>query len=223
MTFLILILIGLMFLTRFSCHFVLSCVLDHSAHLGGFLFRLFVNDIRIKPFAENISSNSHSLSYSSSSFTISYWRWQQVKRRRVWRRLRCYSLEDGSSSSLPWWSISSWIGQFISSSSILLIFSLECRMTYSTVDVFLKPLMLRFNSTRGAVSAIFSILPAITLGAGWQSSLLKKKRIFSSVCTGPIATTFTITYGCQKVTMVGVSIAALGFLDSYFYPSIWVY
>ncbi|CAF1459014.1 unnamed protein product, partial [Rotaria sp. Silwood1] len=49
------------------------------------------------------------------------------------------------------------------------------------------------------------ILPAITLA------------------TGPIATIFTNTYGCRKVTIVGACLAAVGFLASYFWANLWFY
>ncbi len=72
-------------------------------------------------------------------------------------------------------------------------------------DVFLQPMMDRLNSNRGPVSTIFGILPAITLA------------------TGPIATIFTNTYGCRKVTIVGACLAASGFLASFFWANILFY
>ncbi|CAF4655322.1 unnamed protein product [Rotaria sp. Silwood1] len=78
-------------------------------------------------------------------------------------------------------------------------------ITYSMGDVFLRPMMDNLNKTRGPVSTIFGILPAITLA------------------TGPIATIFTNTYGCRKVTIVGACLAAAGFLASYFWANLWFY
>jgi hypothetical protein len=72
-------------------------------------------------------------------------------------------------------------------------------------DVFLQPMMEKLNSNRAAVSGIFGILPAITLGVG------------------PIATIFTNTYGCRKVTIVGACLAGLGFLASYFWANLLFY
>jgi hypothetical protein len=40
------------------------------------------------------------------------------------------------------------------------------RITYSMAQVFLEPMMTKLSSNRASVSAIFSILPAVTLGAG---------------------------------------------------------
>ena len=113
---------------------------------------------------------------------------------------------DGWSSLRLWWFISSWMGK---SSSIFigekLNFIRNNRITYSMGEVFLQPMMDRLNSERGPVSTIFGILPAITLA------------------TGPIATIFTNTYGCRKVTIVGACLAALGFLASCFWANIWFY
>ncbi|CAF3800653.1 unnamed protein product [Rotaria sp. Silwood1] len=78
-------------------------------------------------------------------------------------------------------------------------------ITFSMGDIFLRPLMDNLNKTRGPVSAIFGILSAITL------------------VTGPIATIFTNTYGCRKVTTVGACLGAAGFLASYFWANLWFY
>jgi len=51
----------------------------------------------------------------------------------------------------------------------------------------------------------------------------KKIFVLKQKCLGPIATIFTNTYGCRKVTMVGACIAALGFLASYFWANVWFY
>jgi hypothetical protein len=48
------------------------------------------------------------------------------------------------------------------------------RITYSMGDVFLRPMMDRLNSTRGPVSVIFGILPAITLGTGEKVFIQEK-------------------------------------------------
>jgi hypothetical protein len=88
-------------------------------------------------------------------------------------------------------------------------------------DVFLRPMMDRLNSSRGPVSTIYGILPAITLATGERS---KKNFCFLSMkCLGPIATIFTNKYGCRKVTIIGASLAASGFLASFFWANIWFY
>ncbi|CAF1633161.1 unnamed protein product, partial [Adineta ricciae] len=78
-------------------------------------------------------------------------------------------------------------------------------ITYSMGEVFLHPMRSRLGEGRGLVSGIYGVLPAITLGVG------------------PIATIFVNTYGCRLVTIVGASIAAVGFLASYFWANIWFY
>ncbi|CAF1212296.1 unnamed protein product [Rotaria sordida] len=95
-------------------------------------------------------------------------------------------------------------GWIIVFASLMIHFIMD-GITYSMGDVFLRPMMENLNKTRGPVSTIFGILPAITLA------------------TGPIATIFTNTYGCRKVTMVGACLAAAGFLASYFWANIWFY
>ena len=45
------------------------------------------------------------------------------------------------------------------------------RITYSMGDVFLRPMMNHLNKSRGPVSTIFGILPAITLGIGKRNSI----------------------------------------------------
>jgi hypothetical protein len=45
-------------------------------------------------------------------------------------------------------------------------------------DVYLQPIMDRLNSNRGPTSAIFSILPAVTLATGEKKFLFKKKLFF---------------------------------------------
>ncbi|CAF1525281.1 unnamed protein product, partial [Rotaria sordida] len=78
-------------------------------------------------------------------------------------------------------------------------------ITYSMGDVFLRPMMDNLNKTRGPVSTIFGILPAITQA------------------TGPIATIFTNRYGYRRVIIVGACLAAAGFLASYFWMNLWFY
>ncbi|CAF3992389.1 unnamed protein product [Adineta steineri] len=79
-------------------------------------------------------------------------------------------------------------------------------ITYSMGDVFLGPMSERFQGAgRGPISATWAILPAVTLGSG------------------PIATVFTNTYGCRKVTMVGAVLAFVGFLMSGFWANIYFY
>ncbi|CAF3564771.1 unnamed protein product [Rotaria socialis] len=95
-------------------------------------------------------------------------------------------------------------GWIIVLSSFMIHFIMD-GITYSMGDVFLRPMMDNLNKTRGPVSTIFGILPAITLA------------------TGPIATIFTNTYGCRKVTIVGSCLAAFGFLISYLWANIWFY
>ena len=118
---------------------------------------------------ESLTYNLHSLCYSSS-YKISYWRWQRVEQLKVSRRLHWYPKVggDGSSSSRLWWSISSWMGQFISSlsSPVDRFFSRLTRIIFSMGDIFLEPMMKRFNSTEGPVSATWGILSAITLLTG---------------------------------------------------------
>lgn len=102
-----------------------------------------------------------------------------------------------------------------------MFFFLLGRITYSMGDVFLQPMMQRLNKGRGWVSAIFGILPAITLATG----KIVSKRIFSfdELFSGPIATIFTNTYGCRKVTIVGAIMAGIGFLLSYLWANVWFY
>lgn len=99
------------------------------------------------------------------------------------------------------------------------------RITYSMGDVFLRPMMENLNTTRGPVSVIFGLLPAITLATGLFFQ--KKIKIFlrkNKTCfKGPIATIFTNTYGCRKVTIVGSCLAGVGFLLSYFFANIYFY
>ncbi|CAF3901543.1 unnamed protein product [Rotaria sp. Silwood1] len=95
-------------------------------------------------------------------------------------------------------------GWIIVFASLMIHFIMD-GITYSMGDVFLRPMMDNLKKTRGPVSTIFGILPAITLA------------------TGPIATIFTNTYGCRKVTIVGACLAAVGFLASYFWANLWFY
>ncbi|CAF4033332.1 unnamed protein product [Rotaria magnacalcarata] len=95
-------------------------------------------------------------------------------------------------------------GWIIVFSSFMIHFIMD-GITYSMGDVFLHPMMDNLHKARGPVSTIFGILPAITLA------------------TGPIATIFTNTYGCRKVTIVGSCLAAVGFLLSYLWANIWFY
>ncbi|CAF2772303.1 unnamed protein product [Rotaria sp. Silwood2] len=95
-------------------------------------------------------------------------------------------------------------GWIIVFASLMIHFIMD-GITYSMGDVFLRPMMDNLHKTRGPVSTIFGILPAITLA------------------TGPIATIFTNTYGCRKVTIVGACLAAAGFLASYFWANLWFY
>lgn len=95
-------------------------------------------------------------------------------------------------------------GWIIVFASLMIHFIMD-GITYSMGDVFLHPIKDRLGAGRGAVSTIFSILPAITLASG------------------PIATIFTNRYGCRRVTIIGSCIAALGFLLSYFWANIWIY
>ncbi|CAF1191842.1 unnamed protein product [Rotaria sp. Silwood1] len=95
-------------------------------------------------------------------------------------------------------------GWIIVFASLMIHFIMD-GITYSMGDLFLRPMIENLNKTRGSVSTIFGILPAITL------------------VTGPIATIFTNTYGCRKVTIVGACLAAAGFLASYFWANLWFY
>ncbi|CAF4416237.1 unnamed protein product [Rotaria sp. Silwood2] len=95
-------------------------------------------------------------------------------------------------------------GWFIVFASFMIHFIMD-GITYSMGDLFLRPMMVNLNKTRGSVSTIFGILPAITL------------------VTGPISTIFTNTYGCRTVTIVGSCIAAVSFLVSYFWANLWFY
>ncbi|UJR13350.1 hypothetical protein I4U23_000368 [Adineta vaga] len=78
-------------------------------------------------------------------------------------------------------------------------------ITYSMGDIYLQPMMNRLGEGRGKVSTIYGILPAVTLGAG------------------PIVTILVNTYGCRLVTIVGTTMAAGGFLISYFWANVWFY
>ncbi|CAF3952005.1 unnamed protein product [Rotaria sordida] len=95
-------------------------------------------------------------------------------------------------------------GWIIVFASLMIHFIMD-GITYSLGEVFLRPMMDNLNKTRGPVSTIFGILPAITLA------------------TGPIATIFTNTYGCRMITIVGACLAATGFLASYFWANLWYY
>ncbi|CAF0830893.1 unnamed protein product [Adineta steineri] len=66
-------------------------------------------------------------------------------------------------------------------------------------------MMNKLNLTRAAVSLIFSILPAFTLGIG------------------PIASVLINMYGCRPVAVGGTCIASLGFFLSRWWVNIWFY
>ncbi|CAF0824295.1 unnamed protein product [Adineta steineri] len=76
-------------------------------------------------------------------------------------------------------------------------------ITYSMGQVFLEPMMKQLSLSRASVSAIFGILPAVTLGAG------------------PIATVLTNMYGCRLVAIIGACVASLGFFLSRWWANIW--
>ncbi|CAF1578289.1 unnamed protein product [Adineta steineri] len=79
-------------------------------------------------------------------------------------------------------------------------------ITYSMGDIFLHPMMKKFPGVgRVSISTTWAILPAVTLGSG------------------PIATVFTNTYGCRKVTIVGAILASIGFFMSGFWANIYFY
>ncbi|CAF4147025.1 unnamed protein product [Adineta steineri] len=63
--------------------------------------------------------------------------------------------------------------------------------------------MKQLSLSRASVSAIFGILPAVTLGAG------------------PIATVLTNMYGCRLVAIIGACVASLGFFLSRWWANIW--
>ncbi|CAF1408898.1 unnamed protein product [Adineta steineri] len=63
----------------------------------------------------------------------------------------------------------------------------------------------KLSSSRASISGIFSILAAITLGAG------------------PIATALTKKYGYRNVAIAGSCIATFGFFLSYWWANIWFY
>ncbi|CAF4084754.1 unnamed protein product [Rotaria sp. Silwood2] len=113
-------------------------------------------------------------------------------------------------------------GWIIVFASLMIHFIMD-GITYSMGDVFLRPMMDNLKKTRGPVSTIFGILPAITLATGEEFFSLKMSFLCNSKCLGPIATIFTNTYGCRKVTIVGACLAATGFLMSYFWANLWFY
>ncbi|CAF4332007.1 unnamed protein product, partial [Adineta steineri] len=76
-------------------------------------------------------------------------------------------------------------------------------ITYSMGQVFLEPMMKQLSLSRASVSAIFGILPAVTLGAG------------------PIATVLTNMYGFRLVAIIGACVASLGFFLSRWWANIW--
>ncbi|CAF1200321.1 unnamed protein product [Adineta ricciae] len=78
-------------------------------------------------------------------------------------------------------------------------------ITYSMAQVFLEPMRKNLSLSRAAVSSIFSILPAITLGAG------------------PIASVLINMFGCRAVAIIGTCIASFGFFLSYWWANIWFY
>ncbi|CAF4676918.1 unnamed protein product [Rotaria sp. Silwood1] len=78
-------------------------------------------------------------------------------------------------------------------------------ITYSMGQTFLEPMRNKLGPDRASVSTIFSILPAVTLGAG------------------PIATVFTNMYGCRAVAIGGTCVAAFGFFLSRLWANIWYY
>ncbi|CAF1062959.1 unnamed protein product [Rotaria sordida] len=78
-------------------------------------------------------------------------------------------------------------------------------ITYSMGQTFLEPMRTKLALDRASISTIFSILPAVTLGAG------------------PIATVLTNMYGCRVVAMAGTCIAAFGFFLSRLWANVWYY
>ncbi|CAF3700446.1 unnamed protein product [Rotaria sordida] len=78
-------------------------------------------------------------------------------------------------------------------------------ITYSMSQTFLDPMRTKLALDRASVSAIFGILPAVTLGAG------------------PIATVLTNMYGCRIVAIAGTCIAAFGFFLSRLWANVWFY
>ena len=102
-------------------------------------------------------------------------------------------------------------------------FFLHARITYSMGDVFLQPMMQQLNKERGPVGTIFGILPAVTLATGKEWREKRLELIWCNECLGPIATIFTNTHGCRKVTIVGACLAAIGFLLSYLWTNLWFY
>ncbi|CAF2044640.1 unnamed protein product [Rotaria magnacalcarata] len=78
-------------------------------------------------------------------------------------------------------------------------------ITYSMGLVFLDPMRAQLSLDRASVSAIFGILPAVTLGAG------------------PIATVLTNMYGCRAVAIGGSCLASFGFLLSRLWANVWFY
>ncbi|CAF4169960.1 unnamed protein product [Rotaria sordida] len=95
-------------------------------------------------------------------------------------------------------------GWVIVFSSFMIHFIMD-GITYAMAEIYLEPMLEKFQLNRGYVSAIFSILPAVTLGAG------------------PIATVFTNMYGCRIVTIVGACLASLGFFLSRWWVNIYYY
>ncbi|CAF1105712.1 unnamed protein product [Rotaria sp. Silwood1] len=95
-------------------------------------------------------------------------------------------------------------GWVIVFSSFLIHFIMD-GITYSMGQVFLEPMRTKLSLDRASVSIVFSILPAITLGAG------------------PIATVLTNMYGCRAVAIAGTCIASFGFFLSRLWANIWFY
>ncbi|CAF1278715.1 unnamed protein product [Rotaria sordida] len=76
---------------------------------------------------------------------------------------------------------------------------------YSMGQTFSEPMRTKLALDRASISTIFSILPAVTLGAG------------------PIATVLTNMYGCRRVAIAGTCIAAFGFFLSRLGANVWFY
>lgn len=52
---------------------------------------------------------------------------------------------------------------------------------------------------------------------------MKISLTIKNISSGPIATIFTNTYGCRRVTIAGACLASLGFFISFFFTNLWVY
>ena len=91
-------------------------------------------------------------------------------------------------------------------------------------DIYLEPMLSELRSNRGYVSAIFALLESITLISGERSFSRRHCCLgVRFVRLAPISTVFTNTFGSRLITIIGATLASLGFFLSRWQTNVYYY